>query len=127
MPNIIIDSEKIKVYECVKEICDSFRKSDEWIEDFWIRMLSNKGVYKEFLYYLEKQEFLCEYKIEGYSIVDIFVWEMDHYNLLMDMGKNDVRCNKLEMLLEAFDFMTKMDLDKERYIKRLQNGQGMDK
>ncbi len=127
MPNIIIDSEKIKVYECVKEICDSFRKSDEWIEDFWIRMLSNKGVYKEFLHYLEKQEFLCEYKIEGYSIVDIFVWELDHYNLLMDMGKNDGRCNKLEMLLEAFDFMTKMDLDKEKYIKRLQNGQGMDK
>ena len=38
----------------------------------------SEGIYAEFVYYLERQTFCCAYKVAGYSVVDIMVWQIDH-------------------------------------------------
>lgn len=126
MQQIIYDASKIKVFKCVQELCDSFNKKEEWKCIFWTNLLENQEIYTEFVFFLEHQEFLNQYMISGYSIVDIFIWHMDHFNLIMDSSKNDIRCNKIKLALESFDFMLKMNQDKENYIKKLQSDMGND-
>lgn len=91
-----------------------------------MNLLDNIEVYTEFVYFLEHKEFLAQYKIEGYSIIDIFVWHIDQFSLKMDTGKNDEQCNKIKLVLESFDFMLKMKKDKKQYLRKLQSDMGRD-
>lgn len=126
MRQIIYDASKIKVFKCVQELCDGYGKNKEWMDQFWTNLLASQEIYTEFVFFLEHQEFLCQYKIDEYSIVDIFVWHMDQFNLKMDSGRNEVRCNKIKLVLESFDFMLKMDQNKEYYIRKLRSDTGRD-
>lgn len=127
MPQIIYDATKIKVYEALEKWCELVKKNDGFIEDFWQRILKHQRIYDEFVYYLEHHELIAQYTIQGYTILDLFVNQMDQYNILHDTGKNGVKCNKEKMVLQAFDLMLKMEENPEKIIKRLQSGEGMDK
>ncbi|RAZ93374.1 hypothetical protein DK853_40605, partial [Klebsiella oxytoca] len=72
-------------------------------------LIRSPEIYKEFLHYLEHQQFLCEYKVSGYSVVDIMVWQMDHFKAQMDRGKDDMKNNGDKMLLMAFDTLLRME------------------
>ena len=41
---------------------------------------------EEFAYYMENGNFLCKMKVEGYTAVDILVWQIDHFKAQMDRG-----------------------------------------
>lgn len=127
MQQIIYDASKIKVYEALEEWCKYVHKNDEFMAGFWKRILKNKEIYDEFVYYLEHHELVAQYMIQGYSMLDLFISQMERYNLKHDTGKNGVNCNKEKMVLQAFDVMLKMTENPEEIIKRLQSGEGMDK
>ncbi|MCD7840964.1 MAG: hypothetical protein LUG56_00675 [Lachnospiraceae bacterium] len=80
----------------------------------------------EFSYYLEHQNFLCNANVDGYTVVDIMVWQMDHFKAQMDRGKYAMRENGDTMLLMAFDTFLKMKQDKEPYLLKLQGETGTD-
>lgn len=105
---IIIASEKIKLYSELSRLCEFVGYTDEWRDAFWEDLLQEAGIYKEFLYYMEHQDFLDEYKVEGKSVLDIFVWQMRRFNLRLDRGKNGKECDKMAMLLETFRYMIDM-------------------
>lgn len=127
MSQIIYDATKIKVYEALEKWCELVHKDDEFMTDFWKRILNHPQIYEEFVYYLEHHELIAQYTIQGYTILDLFVSQMDQYNIRHDTGKNGVKCNKEKMVLQAFDVMLKMSENPEKIIKRLQSGEGMDK
>ena len=127
MQQIIYDATKIKVYEALEQWCELVGKDKEFLADFWKRILIHKEIYHEFIHYLQYHELISEYSIEGYTMIDLYVSQMDSYNILHDTGKNGKRCNKEKMVLQAFDVMLKMEENPEEIIKRLQSGQGMDK
>ncbi len=102
MSSIIISSEKLKYYDEIVRMCEYAQYQDAWRDQFWQDLLLNDGAYKELLYYLEHQDFLEEYKVNGYSVLDIFVWQMRRYNIRLDRGKNGPDCDKIAMLLESF-------------------------
>ena len=89
-------------------------------------MIESKGVYKEFVNYLANRTFLCEYKVEGYSVVDIMVWQMDHFKAEMDRGHDDMKQNGDKMLLMAFDTMLKMEKQPDKYVRMMQSETGTD-
>lgn len=127
MQQIILDTSKIKVYELFHQMGELAHRPEDWIVHIWGKMLTNEQVYDEFVYYLEHHELKAQYSVEGYTMVDLFVYQIDHYNLIHDTGKNDGRCNKDIMVFNAFAFMLQMQEHPEEYKKRLERGEGMDK
>lgn len=111
MSNIIIASEKIKLYERLEYLCQYCNFSNEWKDEFWKDILYNKPVYDEFLFWVDKNDLLCKHSIKGYFITDIFVWEMRKFNVHHDRGKNYDDCDKTVMMMNSFKTMLDMEKD----------------
>lgn len=127
MANIIIASEKLKLFELVKAWAEYAGYTDEWADKFWQDLLLNPDVYKEFLYYVDHEDFLCETCYNGQYITDIFIWEMRKFNIKTDRGKNYADCDKAEMVLNAFRTMLDMRDNGEKTINDMENKNGGDK
>ena len=80
----------------------------------------------EFVFYLEHHFLRDAVKCEGYGLTDLYIWQMNKYNLIGDSGKNTDVCNKDRMVLKAFRDMIDMKKDPAIYIKRMTLGKGMD-
>jgi len=124
---ILLDARKIKAFDFLKRLCEYAGKTQEWAETLWVDLLENSDVYDEFLYYLDNHTFRDETKVGGYTMSDLYVWQMDKYNIIREIGKNPTSCNKETMVLNAFRTMIDMKRDPEPYIKRLESGWGNDK
>jgi len=125
MNQIFFDNSKIKAYECITKMCELTGETDEWREDFWSRLLLHPSIYRELVYYIEHNDFLCEYKVGDMSIIDIFVWQMKRYNLHMDIGKNDANCDKSRMVLDAVQAFMQLD-DEQGQNRNRDFDEGMD-
>ena len=115
-----------KAYQWAQALCRCAGEDEIFLENFWRRLRQSEPVYKEFVYYLENQNFLCEYKVNGYGLVDIMVWQMDHFKAQMDRGRDDMKNNGDKMLLMAFDTFLKMERDPERFVNLMQTETGTD-
>lgn len=115
-----------KAYEWARALCYYAGEDEEFLKNFWRLLKQSQGVYKEFLYYLEHQQFLCTYKVSGYSVIDIMIWQMDHFKAQMDRGKDDMKNNGDKMLLMAFDTLLKMEQNPEYYVNLMQTETGTD-
>jgi len=124
--NIVIDTTQLKIREYLEELCEYAGFDETRMDELWMELLSDSQLYGEFIYYLENHTFLDKMSIGGYSLSDLYVWQMDKYNLLSEIGKNPTSCNKETMVLNAFNAMSKMKKDPETYIKRLESGRGND-
>lgn len=127
MSPIICATEKIKVYEGLRMLCEYAGKNELWCDELWMDMLSDHELYEEFLYYLEHHSFADRMKVTGYSLTDLYVWRMQRDNLSKDTGKNTESCNKEEMVLQAFRTMAQMKKDPVRYAGKLNENAGMDR
>ena len=115
-----------RAYQWARALCCYAGEDETFLQDFWQRLRQSENVYREFTYYLEHQSFLCEYKVQGYGVVDIMVWQMDHFKAQMDRGKDDMKNNGDKMLLMAFDTLLKMEHDPARYVELMQSETGTD-
>lgn len=126
MSGIVYDSRRIRAYEGLMALGEYAGKDNEWLGRLWESMLIDGPLMKEFMYYLDNHAFLDELNCEGYSLSDLYVWQMDRYNLVREIGKNTECCNKETMVLNAFNTMCLMQKDPEVYVRRLTSGEGMD-
>ncbi len=126
MNGIIYDARKIKAYECLLALGKYAGKEEQWLGVLWECLLSDKGQMREFMYYLDHHTFCDEDRCKGYGLTDLYVWQMDRYNLIRDIGKNTECCNKEAMVLNAFRAMQQMKKDPDTYLRRLTSGEGMD-
>lgn len=124
--SIVYDARRIKAYEGLLALGEYAGKDLEWLGTLWTELVSDSGLMKEFMYYLDHHTFLDETKCSGYGLTDLYVWQMDRYNLIRDIGKNTSACNKEAMVLNAFRTMIDMQKEPETYLKRLTAGIGMD-
>ncbi len=115
-----------KAYEWAQALCYYAGEDEEFLRNFWRMLIRSPEIYKEFLHYLEHQQFLCEYKVSGYSVVDIMVWQMDHFKAQMDRGKDDMKNNGDKMLLMAFDSLLRMEQNPDYYVNLIQTETGTD-
>lgn len=107
-------------------LCYYAGEDEAFFEQFWCALQNSPPIYQEFVYYLQNQNFWCQYKIQGYSVVDIMVWQMDHFKAEMDRGHDDMKQNGDKMLLMAFDTMLKMENTPEKYVQLMQSETGTD-
>lgn len=106
-------------------LCKCAGETEEYAEAFWTRLTWSEGVYSEYLFYMMHQDFACRYKIQGVSIVDIMVWQIDHFKAGMDMGRSE-RDNPDRMLLTAFVTMLDMEQDPATFLSAYRNDTGTD-
>ncbi len=126
MNGIVYDARRIKAYEGLLALGEYADKDVEWLGRLWEGILADNALLKEFMYYLDHHGFLDELKCEGYALTDLYVWQMDRYNLVREIGKNTECCNKEAMVLNAFYTMYLMQKDPAVYVRRLTSGEGMD-
>lgn len=127
VPAFATDTEQfLAARQWAEALCRYACVDEEFFEQFWQNLRESEPVYREFVYYLENHTFLCMHQIAGYTIVDIMVWQMDHFKAYMDRGYDDMKQNGDKMLLMAFDTMMKMEKQPENYVQRMQSETGTD-
>lgn len=127
MAGVIFDSTKLKVYENLKLLCRFAGESQEWCDALWAEVMMDAELYRELIYYMKNNTLNDRMSCCGYTLIDLFIWQMDHYNLLHDTGKNTDKCLKVDMVLRAFEAMAQMKKDPEEYVRRLEEGRGNDR
>jgi len=125
--NIIIATSKIKACEFFYELCDFCGYERQWSDDLWADIVTDPDMYKEFEYYAQNHTLKDSFDVCGYSLTDLYVFQMDKYNLIREIGKNTAECNKERMVLNAFRMMIDMKADPDTYVRRLEEGRGEDR
>ena len=125
--NIIIATSKIKAFETFCTLCRQNGYEDAWIDALWGDIITDEDMYAELVYFLSNHTLKDSVKIAGYSLSDLYVFQMNKYNLIREIGKNPRECNKERMVLNAFRMMIDMKTDPETYVKRLEEGKGEDR
>lgn len=127
MNDVILDGSCINVYEDLHMMCEYAGKDRKWGDALWAELLEDAELLDEFKYYIVHHTLQGNVKVEGYSLLDMYVKQLDLYNVFSDVGKNTEACNKGAMLLDAFYMMTQMKKDPAHYKKIMEEGQGMDR
>lgn len=127
MSNIIYNAGKVKEYENLMAICEFAGESRAWGENLWADLLQNPDVYEEYLHYMIYHTLLGKVSVEGYNVLDLYVWQMELSNLRQDTGKNTADCNKDKLVLHALKTLLDMKMNPEEYLKKLNEGRGLDK
>lgn len=127
MNGIVYDARRIRAYEGLLALGEYAGKTACWLDSLWKEIVADRALLREFMYYLDHHCFLDELQCEGYTMTDLYVWQMDRYNLVREIGKNTECCNKEAMVLNAFYTMYLMQRDPAGYVRRLTSGEGMDR
>lgn len=83
-------------------------------------------IQEELCYYYEHQNFLCNYRVAGYTIVDILVWQVDHFKAFLDRPDEMNRYRQDRLVWSAFHTMLEMEEHPERYQRKMQEETGTD-
>ena len=126
MSGILYDARRIMAFESFFELGEYAGRAPEWLEHLWADLVVDDALMGEFMYYIDHHTLKDEVKCCGYGLTDLYVWQMSRYNLHRDVGKNSSVCNKESMVLGAFRTMLDMQREPEEYLRRLNDGKGMD-
>lgn len=119
-----MNNQKIK--EAIERFGSEAGESEEFLDGLLAALTASPELGEEFLFYAETGNFSCKTKIEGYTVVDIMVWQIDHFKAEMDRGKFGMKNNGGKMVLRAFDTMLKMEKEPDRYKRLMQTETGTD-
>ncbi|MCR5302274.1 MAG: hypothetical protein K6E49_07515 [Lachnospiraceae bacterium] len=125
--NIIIATTKLKACELFYELCDWCGYDRDWTDRLWGDIVKDDALFDELVYYLSNHTLKDSESVYGYSLTDLYVFQMNKYNLIREIGKNPAECNKERMVLNAFRMMVDMKADPETYVKKIEEGRGEDK
>ena len=126
MSGIVYDARRIKAYEGIQKLGAYAGESEDFVNKLWEELVLDNELLMEFMYYLDHHTLLDKAEFKGYTLTDLYFWQMNRYNLIRDMGKNFSSCNKEGMVLNAFRTMLDLKKDPEKLLKRLSEDKGMD-
>lgn len=116
--------EQIK--NVVNEMSEAAGFDAAFADNFFAGIIKDESLLNEFVTYLTTSKFTCENKVAGYSVVDILVWQMDHFKAFLDRDSLAKSNNECEKLLLAFDTFMKMKEEPEKYLELLTGESGSD-
>lgn len=110
----------------VMEMSEKAGKSKEYGEELWSRIARSNGVLRELAYYHDYGDFYGKYKVAGYSLTDVLVWQVDHFKAYMDRHEEMNRYRTERLFLESLDVMLKMEENPEPYVEKMKGETGTD-
>ncbi len=126
MAGIVYDARRIKAYGGLLALGEIADETKEWCDELWEELVFDPGLLEELVFYLEHRFLMDKVRCEGYGLTDLYIWQMNRYNLIGDSGKNTDACNKDRMVLHAFRDMVEMKRNPAAYVRKLTMGRGMD-
>ncbi len=123
---IILDTRRMKAYEALKELGSYSGKEEDYIESLWMELISDDELMSEFMYYLDKHSIYGEISCEGYTLTDLYFYNLRQYEIHQDIGKNYADCDKEALVLDTFTDMALMKKEPRKYVKKLEFDPGMD-
>lgn len=118
-------STEEQLWSFTKALCYYAGEKEDFAKAFWKRLLTSEPILKEYQYFYEHQNFLCAYKIQNVSVVDVMVWQIDHFKARLDR-ESTMRTNKDRMVLMAFHTFLMMEDDPEPVLRQLKGQTGTD-
>ncbi|MBQ7481133.1 MAG: hypothetical protein IJT80_04565 [Lachnospiraceae bacterium] len=115
-----------RALEFSRALCKYSNKDEDFLEEFVSRLEASPALYKEFMYYIDHQDFLCEMNIEGITVPDILVWQVDKFKAGIDEGRFELKYNPDAMLLAAFNTMYDVEKDPSEYLENFRMVTGSD-
>lgn len=128
MSDIIINTTAIKSFAALNELSEMLDIGDTERDYLWDALGQNEDFMYEFVYYLEHGTIKDNIRVEGYSLTDLYVDRLQHFNLYVaDIGKNSGECDKDRIVLETFIIMAGLIKEPESTLEKLTKEKGMDK
>ncbi|MBO5033038.1 MAG: hypothetical protein J6C19_13550 [Lachnospiraceae bacterium] len=127
MAGILYDARRIKAYEGLLALGELAGESNQWCDLLWEELVFDQELFEELVFYLEHHYLKDAVHCEGYGLTDLYIWQMNQYNIIGDSGKNTDACNKDRMVLKAFKDMIEMKKEPAPYIRKMTMGRGMDR
>ena len=116
--------ETLKAY--VLDLSAKAGKPEGYGEALWERIRQSNGVLRELAYYHDYGNFLGDYKVAGYGLMDILVWQVDHFKAYMDRHEEMNRYRTERLLLESLDVLLKMEGDPTVFVEKMKGETGTD-
>lgn len=126
MSEIYYDDHMVGIFGMVANFCYAQGFDKQWVNKLWNGLQEDSSLYNEFIHYFNTGEVIGTYEISGYSVLDCFIWRMEHYSLTHDVGRTDGACDKMIMVLLAFETMIDLKQDPKRWLTILEQDQRMD-
>lgn len=128
MANIIFDSSKLRIMEFLERLSTYAGFRSDYADAMWQKLTSHPEIYQEFVYYIDHHELLGKFELDGYNILDCYVWQRQNYIFrYLDKGKIENNCNEETMVLLAFEFFMDMQDNPAEYRNKLEEDLGRDK
>lgn len=115
-----------KIKDFVKKLCRYGGENEEFETQFLAALSADEEILSELIYYMEHGDFACRTKVQGYTVVDIMIWQMDHFKARLDRDNTGTRQNPDRMVLLAFDTLLKMRKEPEKYAAKMRQETGTD-
>ena len=120
-----IDYEN-EIKDWTKLLAGNAGEDDAFVNEFIDLIKGSEKIREEYIYYMINNRFLGEYSVCGMTVVDIMIWQMDHFKSDLDRGLYDMQSNPNKMLLRAFYTMLKMEKDPQLYLEKYSSDTGTD-
>ena len=120
-----IDYEN-EIKDWTKLLAGNAGEDDTFVNEFIDLIKESEKIREEYIYYMINNRFLGEYSVCGMTVVDIMIWQMDHFKSDLDRGLYDMQSNPNKMLLRAFYTMLKMEKDPQLYLEKYGSDTGTD-
>lgn len=117
---------RCELEEYVLNLCRKAGEPEGSDKAFLKMMESDERLMREFEYYAEHNDFACGLKIDGLTVVDILVWQVDRFKAAIDEGRFELKYNGPHMVLSAFYTMGDVIKNPERYKERFNCETGSD-
>ena len=96
------------IREYIDRLCENAGEDRSFAQDFYERLTKDEEILQEFVFYMENGNFACRAKVCDYTVVDVMVWQIDHFKAWLDRDTTGTKQNRDKMLLNAFDILLKM-------------------
>ena len=121
---VVITRDMVK--QATDRICAENGLDEAFAGTFWQALSEDDEIYREYVHYLVYQDFACKVLVEGVSITDILIWQIDHFKAQLDVDTTLTKRRQGSMVLLAFDTFLKMKKDPETYLRKLREDTGTD-
>lgn len=112
--------------EYVLALSEQAGKDAAYGETIWQSISRSPGLLGELAYYHDYGKFLCKYRVAGYTLADVLVWQVDHFKLYMDRAEEMNRYHAERLLLSSFETMAQMEKDPAPFVRKMEGESGQD-
>ena len=114
------------LHQYVRKLAQKAGESEAYADELWKKLEHSNGVLQEFAYFHDTGDFLGTYKVAGYGITDILVWQVDHFKAYLDRPEDMNRYHREKLLLTAFEILCNMEENPQIYVEKLRGESGTD-